>query len=39
MVLSQNIAPVFIQNTAMTKYFSISKPASPADHNKTNIYA
>jgi len=39
MVLSQNIAPVFIHNTALTKYFSISKPANPADHNKTNIYA
>ena len=39
MVLSQNVAPVYIHNAARTKYFSVSKPASPADHNKTNIYA
>ena len=38
-VLSQNIAPVFVHNIARTKYFSISKPASPSDHNKINIYA
>ena len=39
MVMSQNIAPIFVHNTARTKYFSISKPATPADHNKINIYA
>ncbi len=39
MALSQNIAPVFIHNAARTKYFSISKPTVPSDHNKINIYA
>ncbi|MBH21244.1 MAG: hypothetical protein CML98_05680 [Rhodobiaceae bacterium] len=39
MALSQNIAPVFVHNTARIKYFSISKPATPSDHNKINIYA
>ena len=39
MTLNQNIAPAFIHNAARTKYFLISKPATPSDHNKTNIYA
>lgn len=39
MALSQNIAPVFVHNSARTKFFAVSKPANPSDHNKINIYA
>ena len=39
MTLNQNIAPVFVHNSARTKSFFVSKPAVPSDHNKINIYA
>ena len=34
-----NLSPVFVHNVARTKYFNISVPAKPSDHNKLNIYA
>jgi hypothetical protein len=39
MSLSQNLAPVFVHNIARTKYFNISRPAIPSEHNKINLYA
>ena len=33
------IDPIYVQNMARTKYFNISKPPKPADHNKLNVLA
>ena len=39
MTTSQNLAPLYIQNVARTKYFNVSRPSTPSDHNKINLYA
>ena len=39
MTISQNLAPVYMHNAARTKFFNISRPANPSDHNKINLYA
>ena len=39
MSISQNLAPIYVHNMARTKYFNISRPAIPSDHNKLNLYA
>ena len=39
MATSQNLAPVYIHNIARTKYFNVSRPATPSEHNKVNLYA
>ena len=37
--MRNDIDPVYMHNIARTKYFSISKPAKPADHLKINLLA
>ena len=39
MARSQNLAPVYIHNIARTKYFNVSRQATPSEHNKVNLYA
>lgn len=39
MTISQSLAPIYMQNIARTKYFNVSRPAAPSDHNKVNLYA
>ena len=36
---SQSLAPMYVHNIARTKYFNVSKPTSPLEHNKINLYA
>ena len=31
--------PTYVHNEARTKYFNISRPAIPSEHNKINLYA
>ena len=37
--INQNLAPIYVHNMSRTKYFNISRPAIPSDHNKLNLYA
>ena len=39
MTNSQNLAPMYMHNVARTKYFNVSRPTNPAEHNKVNLYA
>jgi hypothetical protein len=39
MSMSQTLAPIYVHNIARTKYFNISRPTSPSEHNKINLYA
>ena len=39
LTVNQHIAPIYVHNIARTKYFNISRPAAPSDHNKLNLYA
>ena len=39
MTNSQNLAPMYMHNVARTKYFNVSRPTHPAEHNKVNLYA
>ena len=39
MTTSQNLAPLYVHNIARTKYFNVSRPATPSEHNKVNLYA
>ena len=39
MTTSQNLAPLYVHNIARTKYFNVSRPTTPSEHNKINLYA
>ena len=39
MSMSQTLAPIYVHNIARTKYFNISRPTTPSDNNKINLYA
>ena len=39
MTTSQNLAPLYVHNVARTKYFNVSRPTNPSEHNKVNLYA
>ena len=39
MTASQSFAPLYVQNVARTKYFNVSRPTNPSEHNKVNLYA
>ena len=33
------IDPIYMHNIARTKYFNVSRPTTPSEHNKINLYA
>ena len=39
MTTSQSLAPLYVHNVARTKYFNVSRPTNPSEHNKVNLYA
>ena len=39
MTTSQSLAPMYVHNIARTKYFNVSRPTTPSEHNKINLYA